>query len=178
MNEGGGHSRVFSVVSAPKAARKFDLADIPTLPIFASSRGGCWDREFQRYVASGDHSWFIPRPRQAVIKVFCYRESGAFPMEMVAKRCPLANFKPTPTTDYVNGIRVRMPQAAGTIILSARNMEPAQLSIPASTQCKDGAAGLGGLLHRRSAEGAIPPNRAGTIFLNWVRRAFQSNKDG
>lgn len=178
MNDGGRHGRVFSVVSAPKAARKFNLADIPRLPVFALSRGGDWDREFQRYFASGNDNWFIPRSTDVVIKVFCYRENGGFPNEMVGRSCSIGNVRSAPTTDYAKGIRVRRPQIPGALAPCARNMEPAQLSIPVSGLGDDREAGFRWLLHRNGAEGAMPPDPAGFRFLSRLRRAFRPNIGG
>lgn len=178
MNDDGRHSSVFSVVSAPKVARKFDLTDIPRLVSFVLPSGGNWDREFQRYLALGDHSWFIPRSAASPIQVFCYQENGSIPWEMVAKRCSIANVKSAPIIDHVKGIRVRRPQIAGALAPSARNLAPAHLSIPVSNQNDAGEAGFRGLLHRHGADGAVPPNRADTTILNRLRRAFRPSTAG
>ena len=107
MNDDGRHSSVFSVVSAPKVARKFDLTDIPRLSSFVLPNGGNWDREFQRYLALGDHSWFIPQSAAVPVQVFCYQENGSIPWEMVAKRCSIANADPVHLVDDRSTFNIR-----------------------------------------------------------------------
>ncbi len=177
MNNSGRHSSVFSAVSAPKVARKFDLAKISRLPVFVLPRGGDWSREFQGYLASGNHSWFVPRSSDAPIQVVCYQENAGVPFELVANGSSIANVWSAPTTDNVRGIRVRRPQIAGALAPCARNMEPVQLSIPVSHHGDDREAGFRGLLHRNGAEGTMLPALAGATFLKWLRSFTGLNAD-